>query len=123
VLLHESLRFRARLTSLVGSTQSEKETVPDMSTTNLFVELLVIGVGCASWLALLAMAVLGCDPRFIKAYYRLQLPRCRRSSESIFLELSWIGLLTQLFTFSELNGGVLNIFRQKRNLSSSAGMC
>jgi hypothetical protein len=66
VLLHESLRFRARLTSLVGPTQSEKETVADMSTTNLFVELLVIGVGCASWLALLAMAVLGCDPRFIK---------------------------------------------------------
>lgn len=36
-----------------------------MSTTNLFVELLVIGVGCAGWLALLAMAVLGYDSRFI----------------------------------------------------------
>jgi hypothetical protein len=30
-----------------------------MSTTNLFVELLVIGVGCAGWLTLLAVAALG----------------------------------------------------------------
>jgi hypothetical protein len=38
----------------------------DMSTTNLFVELLVIGVGCAGWLTLLTLAVLGYDSVLVK---------------------------------------------------------
>jgi hypothetical protein len=37
-----------------------------MSTTNLFVELLVIGVGCAGWLALLTVAVLGYDSTLVR---------------------------------------------------------
>jgi hypothetical protein len=37
-----------------------------MGTTNLFVELVVIGVGAASWLALFALAALGYDPILLK---------------------------------------------------------
>ena len=37
-----------------------------MSTTNLFVELIVIGVGCAGWVALLAVAVLGYDSILVR---------------------------------------------------------
>jgi hypothetical protein len=36
-----------------------------MSTTNLFVELLVIGVGAAGWLLLFAFAALGYNPEFV----------------------------------------------------------
>lgn len=32
-----------------------------MSTTNLFVELVVIGVGAAIWIVLLGLAVIGCE--------------------------------------------------------------
>ncbi|MBA3916376.1 MAG: hypothetical protein H0X25_21530 [Acidobacteriales bacterium] len=37
----------------------------DMSTTNLFVELLVIGMGSAGWLALLAASALGYNSAFL----------------------------------------------------------
>src|SRR2546423_1362031 len=37
-----------------------------MSTTNLFVELLVIGVGAAGWVTLFTLAALGYDTAFVK---------------------------------------------------------
>ena len=37
-----------------------------MSTTNLFVELLVIGIGCAGWLILLTVAALGYDSTLVR---------------------------------------------------------
>jgi hypothetical protein len=37
-----------------------------VSTTNLFVELLVIGVGAAGWLILFTLAALGYDTAFVK---------------------------------------------------------
>ena len=40
-----------------------------MSTTNLFVELIVIGVGTASWLALLGLAALGYDAKFLQKVF------------------------------------------------------
>jgi hypothetical protein len=43
-----------------------------MSTTNLFVELIVIGVGASGWLLLLALAILGADMK--PALFLLKLP-------------------------------------------------
>jgi len=46
-----------------------------MSTTNLFVKLLVIGIGCAGLLTLLSVAALGYDSTLIRGLLSTPVPK------------------------------------------------
>ncbi|MCA9261361.1 MAG: hypothetical protein KDA61_19230 [Planctomycetales bacterium] len=72
VVLEETLTFlSAPLRVLKLPKHAERQDAGPMTTTNLFVELVVIGVGAAGWVAMTIgglVGVEGVDPRWLESY-------------------------------------------------------